>query len=246
MPLIWNTDAPTQYWAQTCILPLRSTDPRPQDPGHNVSEAKLRDEFGLDAFPACCSNDVKPGYVVCGPDEVIACFRGNHDLHAVALVAAWGGMRRPAPLNRILARGTEAITSGVSDARQALIDASNGNTDAQDAWEALTGPADQSPRWTHVMTSKTLHFLCRSLGIDDPPLPIDNAAAIEGARRRFTSDVQQARDAENHLHPAPGSWNTDTHDWEPFSRYMTAIRTWAAARDWSAGDFEQTMFFDYS
>ena len=96
------------------------------------------------------------------------------------------------------------------------------------------------------MTSKTLHFLARSLDIGDPPVPIDNACVLDCVWPLFKGGVNQLiADGIDGRIRKPSTWRNDTGEWDRYNRYMTAVRQWAAHRGWTAEQFEQTMFYDY-
>lgn len=246
MPVMWIADPATQFWAGACPLPLRSVATRPQYPGRNVTTADLVASVGLaGAFPAACVNPVRPDCVVCGPSEIIGCFAAGLDQHAIALIAAWGGMLRPAALARILAPGIPAMAAAMVAARGNLVaaDAAGGAADA--AWNVLTGPLPGGLAWTRTMASKTLHFLARSVGIAAPPLPIDNACVLQYVWPTFITAVNLAIAAgAGGPYPVPGRWDAG-HGWQPYNRYMTAVDVWAAMHAWVPSDFESTMFYDY-
>jgi hypothetical protein len=97
------------------------------------------------------------------------------------------------------------------------------------AWQALTVELG----WSAVMASKTLHFLCRALGNeDDVPVPIDNAVVRTRVWRAFVKNCATGT--------RPEGWCGDELD--AYLRYMTAIRSWAASRQWTTTQMESTLF----
>ena len=90
-------------------------------------------------------------------------------------------------------------------------------------------------RWSPVLASKTLHFLCRALGFEqNPPVAIDNAVILNKVWPTW-----------RHLVPPVltlGGWNGTS---EAYLRYMTAILIWAEARGWTTTEMEATIFEEY-
>jgi len=103
----------------------------------------------------------------------------------------------------------------------------------QNSWNALTQQLD----WTNVITSKTLHFLCRALGFeDDPPVPIDRGVVLNYVWPGFRIGIPPEQRA------AVGDWDGNTY--APYSRYTTAILTWAQLRQpaWTTTQIEATIY----
>ena len=106
-----------------------------------------------------------------------------------------------------------------------------------DSWRSLTGPGERELGWSAVMTSKTLHFLCRSLGFaHDPPVAIDGAVIRQRVWPAFRNSLPANR--------RPGDWEGNSCD--AYCRYMSAILTWASRRNWTTTQIEVTIFKRFS
>lgn len=129
-------------------------------------------------------------------------------------------------------RSLQLISQRIASAR-----ASIQNTNTLDtAWRLFTDPYPAGLGWSQVISSKTLHFLCRSMGIvNDPPVAIDNAVILKVVWPAWRA-----------LHPAA----VNLGDWKgpslaAYLRYMTAIITWAKAHRWTTTQLECTIFAKY-
>jgi hypothetical protein len=95
-------------------------------------------------------------------------------------------------------------------------------------WEILT----RQLGWSGVITSKTLHFLCRALEFtQNPPVPVDGRLIREKAWPRFLNAVP--------LSQRPDNWEGDS--FQAYGRYMTAILTWAGRNSWTTTQVEATI-----
>jgi hypothetical protein len=100
------------------------------------------------------------------------------------------------------------------------------------SWELLT----RDLQWSSVMTSKTLHFLCRALGFaEDGPVPVDNEVIRQRVWPKFEAGVRSG--------PHPVNW--EGHSFEAYRRFMTAILVWADAKQWTTTELEATIFDEY-
>jgi hypothetical protein len=98
----------------------------------------------------------------------------------------------------------------------------------EDSWVALTSDLC----WSAVMSSKTLHFLCRSLGFEqNPPVPIDSVIRNK-VWPAFRDPIPFAQ--------RPEDWQGDSFD--AYCRYMTAIATLANKKNWTTTQVETTLF----
>jgi hypothetical protein len=90
--------------------------------------------------------------------------------------------------------------------------------------------------WTNVISSKFLHFLCRSLDFENPPVPIDNAVIIQKVWSRiFLPRID--KEEINEL-----KWDDRKHSFQSYNRYMTAINNWAERRGWTTTEVENSLF----
>jgi hypothetical protein len=171
------------------------------------------------------------GRTTCSPDQIIAQFKGARYTQGLAMVACWGLMwRQPdaiwGPRDVKAIEHTLRICSRHVRRFKLL----------QQSWKKLTGDAPGQLGWTSVITSKTLHFLCRSLGFEqNPPAAIDGAVIRRVVWPVFRDSV-----------PAllrPGDWEGNSFD--AYCRYMTAILVWADQRKWTTKQMEATIFAEY-
>lgn len=101
------------------------------------------------------------------------------------------------------------------------------------AWQILTGSGTEELDWSAVMSSKFLHFLCRSMGFEqNPPVPIDNAVM-----RNRVWPVFKKTCAKN---SRPKGWRGDS--FEAYCRYMSAVVAWSEIRNWSTTQLECSLF----
>jgi hypothetical protein len=102
----------------------------------------------------------------------------------------------------------------------------------EQSWRWLTNDLD----WSAVITSKTLHFMCRAHGfVQDPPVAIDNMVILNRVWPAFKQGIP--------LGQRPPSWRGNKFN--AYSRYMTAILEWAKMRGWSTTEVETTLFDEY-
>ena len=159
------------------------------------------------------------------PLQIIDEFRSSHYLQAIALTICWGTMTRTK--NRYIYRnhGLQYIYDTLDQCAQSIK-----QTDSiQQSWDLLVNGLS----WSPVMTSKTLHFLCRALGIEqDPPVPIDNAVVLAYVWPGFRVNIPPGQ--------RPQDWSGKT--FAAYCRYMTAILAWATIKNWTTTDLEATIY----
>lgn len=172
-----------------------------------------------------------PGDPKCTPEQIMNQFREGRYTQGLAMVAGWGGMgRRPKAVWG--ARKIEHIEQTLSSCALNIRETQS----VGHSWAMLTGLADGHMGWTAVMTSKTLHFLCRSLGFEqNPPAAIDGAVIRGIVWRAFRNSIP--------LGERPKNWEGNT--FSAYCRYMTAIMTWAKQRTWTTKQMEATIFAEY-
>jgi|SRR5690242_4138607 len=221
--LIWRMDAPTVHAASTYPLVIKAKVPAFQYPGCGF-DPRSWNKYVVQ--PAAWPR----GASTCSPKQIINEFQKRHFTQAVAMVACWGGMQRQAPA--IWGSRTAQYLHNIEQTLSNCADSITQSGSIQDAWKKLTGAL----MWSAVITSKTLHFLARSLGFQQNP-PV----AIDGARIR-----EKAWPAFRQLIP----WNQCPQDWsgdsfEAYCRYTTAIITWSNHRNWTTTEMEATIFAEY-
>ena len=222
MTLEWTLDPITANAARQYPLPLRRRTPALQYPGHTFRASGWRKRvLHDDQFP----DDT----LICSPFEIIKQFRLEHDLVGLALVVSWGGMARTSP--HIYGRHSrQQIRTALAKCRNSIERTSR----IDHAWHTLTVDLD----WSAVISSKTLHFLCRSIGCDtNPPVAIDNAVILRRVWPAFKQRLPE--DLSSEL----GGWSGKSFD--GYRRYMTVVLEWAGQRAWKTTEVETTLFAEY-
>lgn len=224
--LRWTTDQWTAKAASDYPLPIRATTPRAQfgEDGRDCGFNPQR--WSRVVQPACW-----PLRAACTPEQIIEQFRAGRYTQGLAMVAAWGRMwRQPDAV-----WGPRKIES-VEQALHRCADSIMVTQSLEHSWLTLTGVGEGQMSWTAVMTSKTLHFLCRSLGFEiNPPAAIDGAVMRTIVWNAFKNAIPFGQ--------RPMNWQGNT--FAAYSRYMTAIRTWAEQRNWTTKEMEATIFAEY-
>jgi hypothetical protein len=220
----WPIDPETEAAAREFPLRIISKIPIAEAVGSTFEHANWRhrlrpkDEFlspPAGSFPNC-------------PRQIIAEFRAAQYLPALALVVSWGDMQRTAARiykNRELPNIHKTL-------RRCATSIEKTHAIGQ-SWQLLVGQL----QWTSVMASKTLHFLSRAVLPRDrhPPVPIDGAIIRNRVWWCFRHGIPAER--------RPLDWDGDTL--EAYYRYMTAMLTWAEARNWTTTELEATIFAEY-
>ena len=222
--MIWLNDPLTHAAAVAHPLPLAAIHPAPQFAGRGFVAAKWNHRVNSPPhWPA--------PHFRAGPTAIIAALGGGHNLEGLAMVVSWGTMWRQ-PNSIYGERGLPFIDEKISEARSSII-----ATDCiNDAWQLLTNPVPAGLGWSPVMSSKFLHFLCRSLSkVYDPPVAIDNAVILNHVWPAWQIFIRP--------HFTPKNWRGNTL--QAYLRYMTAIRCWATHRGWTTTELEATIFHEY-
>lgn len=214
----WQLDNATKTAARKYPLPVYSTNPMGQEPGFSVNAADFQTRL-------------RPGDVLssanlqCSPPQIIGEFRSSHFLQAIALTICWGTMTRTK--NKYIYRNhaLQHIFDTLDQCSQSIQQTSS----IQQSWDLLVNGLS----WTPVMTSKTLHFLCRALGFEkDPPVPIDNAVILAYVWPGFRINIPPGQ--------RPMDWSGKT--FAAYCRYITAILEWADIKGWNTTELESTIF----
>jgi hypothetical protein len=222
--LRWPLDERTAKAANDHPLPIRATSPLAQfgEDGRDCGFDPQSWNYRV-VQPASW-----PSAPACTPEQIIAQFRGGRYTQGLAMVAAWGRMwRQPDAV-----WGLRKIQS----IERALLNCAHNLRETQSvegSWTMLTGLAEGQMGWTAVMTSKTLHFLCRSLDFElNPPAAIDGAVMRNIVWRVLGNAVPFGE--------RPMTWQGNT--FAAYCRYMTAILVWAKQRNWTTKEMEATIF----
>jgi len=170
------------------------------------------------------------GSLTSSPAEIIGQFQGGHYTQALALVVSWGGMGRTSQY--IYGVPKPETIENIEGTLRASAKSIEEMGSIAAPWEMLTGRKSGQLGWSSVMASKTLHFLCRSLGFDEnPPVPIDR----ERIRKKLWPIFRDAIPFTQR----PLDWEGDS--FEAYCRYMSAILAWAAAKRWTTAQIESTI-----
>ncbi len=223
----WNIDSRTADAAMAHPLPIKRDTPARQFEGCLTSPRTWNDRV---LQPAEWPN----GYLWSSPEQILKFFRDGRYTQGLAMVVSWGGMgRRSSDIYRDRSHEfIERIERTLRDCAHSI----KTSESIAESWEALTGWSGVQLGWSAVMASKALHFLCRSLGFEeDPPAAIDNKVMRERVWPVFRDSIPPSE--------RPGDWEGNT--FEAYSRYMTAILTWAANKHWTTKELEATIFDQY-
>jgi hypothetical protein len=218
----WPLDKRTEAAARNFPLRISAQQPVPQDLGrkfvHDNWAKHLRPQ---DTFLSKPSKDGRST-----PDRIIEEFRAGHYLPALVLIVSWGTMWRT---NRgIYQHSLQEIHEKLEQCAKSILETRS----IHDPWCLLTVDLE----WSNVMTSKTLHFLCRALDItNDPPVAIDGKVILERVWPRFRDGIPAGQ--------RPQNWKGNT--FAAYCRYMTAILTWAHMKNWTTTQIECTLYKEY-
>jgi len=225
--MIWTLDGVTAEAAR--LYPLKvlarpTTKPQPQFGGRHFQPESWNSKVKQPAaWPT--------GSLMSSPESIIDEFRSARYTQGLAMVASWGTMWRnpgaiwgrhtPVTLERVLAECARDIRKTES---------------IEKSWHVLTGSEASKLGWSAVAASKTLHFLCRSIGLEqDPPVAIDNLIIRNQVWPAFRDGIPAGS--------RPLGWAGNGFD--AYWRYMTAILTWARMRGWTTTQVEATIFKNF-
>jgi hypothetical protein len=227
--LIWQLDELTATWTRR--LPIAEDITISSQFSGREMDVKLWQSYISDhSYPDFCymANDK----LLCSPENIIQCFAKGHMIQGLALTVAWGGMARTR--RKIYASGTQAIDDQLQECARLISDSNSLET----AWKRLIGNLG----WSDVISSKTLHFLCRSLGYDENPgVAIDTAVVLNEFGYYYDDMVRRAGGNPKAL----GCWRDRSSlegSWAAYNRYMTAICCWADMQGWTTTQVEATLF----
>jgi hypothetical protein len=219
----WRLDPQTEQAARDYPIVIQANLPKPQFEGYDTNAKTWNDrvtqpaEWPTDQLKSC-------------PNQIITFLKSERYTQGLAMVVSWGGMGRRSKDIYGQPRG-EKIKKIEQTLRECAERIQLSQSIAE-PWMVLTGQLG----WSAVLTSKTLHFLCRSLGFEqNPPVAIDNACIREKVWPAFRDGIPDAQ--------RPGNWEGNT--FEAYCRYMTAIITWSKLRDWTTTQMEATIFFEF-
>lgn len=233
--LIWHYDEKTEFWAKRVIIPLMAKKPKQQYDGSAVNpKEEIWKKYILKSeFSVYCNNPNWYGLLICSPNNIIQCFRDKYMLEALALTVVWGSMA-PA-IKHIYNKPKGEIETTLFRCFK-LIEEENS---VEGAWNLIVNDL----AWKKVMTSKTLHFLTRSMDYDmNPPVPIDKGIIIDKVWKNFIIMVNDKFRRGIDPYP-PNTWGSST--WESYNCYMTAINVWAGIKGWTTTQLENTIYKEY-
>lgn len=219
--MIWQTDPATLAAAQSFPIPIHSATPLAQDQGGGF-------------YPRTWQQRLRPGdnflspQYSCKPTDIIAEFQAGNYLQGLARTISWGGMARTANLYIYRQHQLQHIYDILEQCAKSI----QATQSIEQSWSLLTD-VTHGLQWTNVIASKTLHFLCRSLGsTQDPPVPIDGAVILHYVWPGFRIGIPPTQ--------RPGGWVGN--QFSAYARYMTAVLEWARARNWTTTDVETTIY----
>lgn len=217
----WNIDPDTQFAAHNFPIIIQAGMPVAQFHGRAFN-------------PVNWSHRIRPqdmfaeNIQTSAPQSIINTFQNGEYLQGLALVVSWGSMWRTS--NSIYGNNNlQEIHDALHASAQSII-----QTEFIDnAWTTLTGHL----HWSAVITSKVLHFMCRSLGFqNNPPVAIDNGVILKNVWPIFKNNIPYGL--------RPRSWRGNSLT--AYLRYMTAIIEWASMRNWTTTEIETTLFNEYN
>lgn len=218
----WISDPSTEHAARRWHpIPITHEQPSPQFAGLVFNSDRSN---GRIAQPAQWPG----GTLKSSPETIIGQFRNGHFTQALELVISWGGMARA---RRYIWKNwtPEFVEATLRSCAAGIVE----HQSIESAWATLTGTASGQLGWSAVISSKTLHFLCRAVGFEaDPPVALDNGVMRNIVWPRFKATFSEGE--------RPKDWFGS--DFEAYNRYMTVIRVWAAARNWATTDLEATLY----
>jgi hypothetical protein len=220
--LQWKMDERTAKAASAYPFPIDRAAPGTQYQGCVTNTQTWNDRV---VQPATWSN----GSLISSPDQIIKQFRSQRYTQALALVVSWGGMGRTSQYiyDTPTREGIEHIENILRECATNIEE----SRCVTGSWEMLTG-SKPGLGWSSVMASKTLTFLCRSLGFEqNPPVPIDRERIRKNAWPIWRDSVAFSQ--------RPVDWDGDSFG--AYGRYMTAILTWADQKHWSTAQIEATI-----
>jgi len=210
--LLWNNDEPTEQVAKKYCSISRRKIPTEQFAGGNFNPEKW-EKRGLKR------SQWPDKTLILSPDEIITQFRNKRWGLAVCMVITWGGIwRTPSVFWKPGWASIEEILSACADEIRT-------SKSIEKAWSMLTGGADEQLGWTDVMASKSLHFLCRSVGFErNPPVPIDGKIIVGRVWKEFRNHAGKE---------SPMPWRQGGYPFDAYKRYMSAVRIWAHQKKWT-------------
>lgn len=222
--MIWDLDLQTQQAAEHHPIPISVNEPANQFGGRLFNTNSWENRMIV-------PGNWPQGPIVSSPETIINEFQHERYLQGLALVVSWGKMWRTS--NHIWGdRQLQVIQTALEVCAERIVQTES----LEQAWEILTGDQDGQLNWSPVITSKTLHFICRALGHhENPPVAIDNAVILNSVWPSFIQN-------QNHFQ-RPGNWKG--RRFAAYNRYMTAIITWANMRGWTTTEMEATIFNEY-
>ena len=232
----WNYDEITKDWAIRCPLPIATKTPIPQYDGSNYHpwEETWKKHILRNRFPDYCRSTNRIGTLVCSPTNIIKCFQESKVLESLVLIVGWGSLTRTK--GKIYDKSLQQIEETLLK----CMTLTEKHNSIEGSWNLLVDDLG----WSYVITSKTLHFLARSLGYEsNPPVPIDNKVILDEVWPAFRKTVKKERILG--IDVMPEGWWDRVSSWQPYNRYMTAINSWAHLKGWTTTQIENTLFQEY-
>lgn len=226
--MLWGIDEQTAQAAMAYTFPFELDVPARQFGGCQTNAGTWNDRV---IQPSAWPDEP----LWSSPDQIIKQFTDGHYTQALALVVSWGGMGRRS--KSIYGERTRDTIEQIDRTLRWCAENIRESQSIADSWKSLTSPGEGEFGWSAVMTSKTLHFLCRSLGFaHDPPVAIDGTVIRQRVWPAFRNALP--------TNQRPGDWEGNSFD--AYRGYMSAILTWASRRNWTTTETETTIFKRFS
>lgn len=230
MPMNWNINQQITDIALHIHVDLADADTE-QYPGRAIN-TNLWKNFTI-------SRNFPPELVVCSPANIIECFQDDLFLEGLILTINWGKMNKT--VEKIFNQDVRTIDECLKKCKEDI----SQHHSINNSWDWLTIELG----WTNVMTSKVLHFLCRSLNLTKVPVPIDNAQILDKFRPMLKKFLEDNQERFRNYIPLFSNllinnllrWGQNQNrSFESYQRYMQFIIAWSDDGDTTA--FEVKLF----
>lgn len=247
--LHWILDENTEYWAKKAPIPIKAPTHLLQYSGtdkHGDRE-KWRKHIQNCEFPGYCIRN-REGTLLPSPENIMKCFKDGLVLEGLALTVLWSGPSMARNKDRFIYKGHKPGLKTIERALHKCIRILNEQRSVQAPWNVLVN--DSEFRWGDVITSKVLHFMARSQGYVNPPVPIDKKVFIDDVWPKFKLGIKSEMGKSAGIRAEwklPKPWKSAIRNdyWSAYNRYMTAIICWADIKGWTTTELENTIYKEY-
>lgn len=180
------------------------------------------------------SRNFPPELVVCSPANIIKCFQDDLFLEGLILTINWGKMNKT--VEKIFNQDIRTIDECLKKCKEDI----SQHHSINNSWEWLA----KHLAWTNVMSSKILHFLCRSLGHIKVPVPIDNAQILKKFRPLLAellyNNYEELQETIPQINNYMSWGQNQDYTFGSYERYMNFIMAWSPNGNTTA--FEVRLF----